>query len=159
MAQTGTNHHESGIAVRRGTHHTGTAAELPAEPLNDIVGPDVEPVLKEKIALGQGFLNSILHLLGSLFQLHCPQLRDHGFRFLMGGLLVFLSMDRLEHFGHQLYYIQAATCSHWKKPIQLALSSFIPSAAPKALRYPSSFTAIATRMATFSSSPPQLRLR
>lgn len=103
MAQTVTDQHESGIAVRRGTHHTGTAAELPAEPLNDIIGPDVDPVLKEKIAVGQGFLNSILHLLGSLFQLHCPQLRDHGFRFLMGGLLVFLSMDRLEHFGHQLH--------------------------------------------------------
>lgn len=60
MAQTVTDQHESGIAVRRGTHHTGTAAELPAEPLNDIVGPDVDPVLKEKIAVGQGFLNSIL---------------------------------------------------------------------------------------------------
>ena len=49
--------------------------------------------------------------------------------------------------------------SHWKKLTQLALSSFIPSAAPKTSRYPSSFTAIATNMATFSYSPPQLRRR
>ena len=49
--------------------------------------------------------------------------------------------------------------SHWKKLTQLALSSFIPSAAPKTSRYPSSFTAIATRMATFSNSLPQFRRR
>ena len=46
-----------------------------------------------------------------------------------------------------------------EKLTQLALSSFIPSAAPKTSRYPSSFTAIATRMATFSNSPPQFRRR
>ena len=49
--------------------------------------------------------------------------------------------------------------SYWKKLTQLALSSFMPSAAPKTSRYPSSLTAIATRMATFSNSPPQLRRR
>ena len=49
--------------------------------------------------------------------------------------------------------------SHWKKLTQLALSSFMPSAAPKTSRKPSSFTAIATRIATFSYSPPQLRRR
>ena len=49
--------------------------------------------------------------------------------------------------------------SHWKKLTQLALSSFMPSAAPKTSRYPSSFTAIATKTATFSYSPPQLRFR
>ena len=42
--------------------------------------------------------------------------------------------------------------SHWKKLTQLALSSFMPSAAPKTSRKPSSFTAIATRIATFSYS-------
>ena len=46
-----------------------------------------------------------------------------------------------------------------EKLTQLALSSFIPSAAPRTSRYPSSLTAIATRMATFSNSPPQLRRR
>ena len=49
--------------------------------------------------------------------------------------------------------------SHWKKLTQLALSSFMPSAAPKTSRKPSSFTAIATKIATFSYSPPQLRRR
>ena len=49
--------------------------------------------------------------------------------------------------------------SRWKKPTQLALSSFIPSAAPRTSRNPSSFTAVAAGMATFSYSPPQLRRR
>ena len=42
---------------------------------------------------------------------------------------------------------------HWKKLTQLDLSSFIP-AAPRTSRYPSSFTAIATRMATFQTLRP-----
>ena len=48
---------------------------------------------------------------------------------------------------------------HWKKLTQLALSYFMLSAAPRTSRYPSLFTAIATRTATFSNSPPQLRCR
>ena len=49
--------------------------------------------------------------------------------------------------------------SHWKKLTQLALSSFMPSVAPETSRKPSSFTAIATKTATFSYSPLQLRRR
>ena len=37
---------------------------------------------------------------------------------------------------------------------QLILSSFMPSSAPSTSRYPFSYTAIATRIATFSYSPP-----
>ena len=37
--------------------------------------------------------------------------------------------------------------------------AFMPSAAPKTSRKPSSFTAIATKTETFSYSPPQLRRR
>lgn len=48
----------------------------------------------------QRFLNTVLHLFGSLFQLHFFQLGHHSFRFFTGGLLAFLGMDRLEHLGH-----------------------------------------------------------
>ena len=40
-----------------------------------------------------------------------------------------------------------------------AYEKHMPSAAPKTSRKPSSFTAIATKTATFSYSPPQLRRR
>ena len=42
--------------------------------------------------------------------------------------------------------------SHWKKLTQLALSSFMPSAAPKTSRKPSSFTAIATKTETWTKA-------
>lgn len=37
MAQAGTDQHEGGVTIRETTHHTGAAADLPVEPLNDIV--------------------------------------------------------------------------------------------------------------------------
>ena len=49
--------------------------------------------------------------------------------------------------------------SHWKKFCQLALSSFMPSCAPRTSRYPSSATPTATRIETFSYSPPQFRFK
>ena len=95
MAQPGTDQHKSGIAVRETAHHTSAAADLPVQPFNHIVGADASPVLTGKIAVSQRFLNSILHLLSSLFQLHREQLLHLGF--LPGSLLALLGVDRLEH--------------------------------------------------------------
>ncbi len=50
------------------------AADLPVEPLNDIVGTDPSPVLGREITVSQCLLNAVLHILGSLFQFHCLQL-------------------------------------------------------------------------------------
>ena len=61
--------------------------------------------------------------------------------------------------NHQFHTVQPRHRSHWKKLTQLALFSFIPLAALNISRYPSSLTAIATKTATFSCSPPQFRLR
>ena len=36
MAQAGADQHEGGITIRERPHHTGPAADLPVEPLNDI---------------------------------------------------------------------------------------------------------------------------
>ena len=41
MAQPGTDQHQGRVAVRETAHHTGAAADLPVQPLNDIVGAEL----------------------------------------------------------------------------------------------------------------------
>ena len=36
MAQSGTDQHESGVAVRDTAHYTSAAADLPVQPFNDL---------------------------------------------------------------------------------------------------------------------------
>ena len=50
ITKSGINRHKSSIAVREATHHTGTAAMLPVQPFNYIVGTDTGPVFAGKIA-------------------------------------------------------------------------------------------------------------
>ena len=57
MAEPGTDQHKCRVAVREAADHTGTAADLPVQPLNDIVSTDTGPVLTGKIAVGQRLLN------------------------------------------------------------------------------------------------------
>ena len=45
MAQPGTDQHKGRVAIRETAHHPGTAADLPVESFNDIVGTDASPVL------------------------------------------------------------------------------------------------------------------
>ena len=67
MAQPGTDQHEGGIAGRDAAHPTGTAADLPVESFNNVIGTDASPVLAGKIAVGQRLLNAILYLLAASF--------------------------------------------------------------------------------------------
>ena len=60
MAQAGADQHQSRIAVRETAHYPGAAANLPVEPLNDIVGADTSPVFAGKVAVGKSLLNAIL---------------------------------------------------------------------------------------------------
>ena len=55
MAQPGTDQHKGRVAVRETAHHTGAAADLPVQPLNDIVGADASPVLAGKVTIGKLF--------------------------------------------------------------------------------------------------------
>ena len=103
MAKPGADQHEGGVAVREATHHSGTAANLPVEPFNDFVGSDTGPVFTGKLAVGKRLLNAVLHLLGSLFQLHRAQLLYHGLGFFPGRFLALLGMDCLEHFRYQFH--------------------------------------------------------
>ena len=97
MTQPGTNQHQGGIAIRETANHPRPSADLPVQSLNHIVSSDSGPVFIGKITVGQGFLNTVLHLFSSLFQLHFPQLGYHSFGLFTGGLLAFLGVDRLEH--------------------------------------------------------------
>ena len=55
MAQPGTDQHQSGVAVREAAHHTGAAADLPVQSLNDIIGSDTGPVFTwELLYINQG---------------------------------------------------------------------------------------------------------
>lgn len=69
MAQPGTDQHQSRVAVWATTHELGTATDLSIQSFNNIVGVDASPVFAGKIAVGQGFFDAILHLLGNLLQL------------------------------------------------------------------------------------------
>ena len=57
MAKAGTDQHQGGVAVRECPHHAGSAADLPIQQLNHVVGADARPVLAGKIAVGQRLLN------------------------------------------------------------------------------------------------------
>ena len=57
MAQSGTDQHEGRVTIREGTNHTGPAADLPIEPLDDIVGPDAGPMLERKLTVAGLFLS------------------------------------------------------------------------------------------------------
>ena len=62
MSQPGADKHEGRVTIWETAHHTGAAADLPVQPLNHIVGANTSPVFTWKIAVGQRFLNTILHL-------------------------------------------------------------------------------------------------
>ena len=53
MAQSGTDRHESRIAVRETSHYPSAAADLPVQPLNHIVGTNASPVCTRQIAIGK----------------------------------------------------------------------------------------------------------
>ena len=61
MAQPGTDQHEGRITVRKTAYYTGAAADLPVQPLNDIIGADASPVFAGEIAIVE-HLGHQLHL-------------------------------------------------------------------------------------------------
>ena len=55
MTQPGTDQHQRRVAVRKGAHNPGSAPDLPVQPLYGVVGPDLDPMLRRKVTVGQGF--------------------------------------------------------------------------------------------------------
>ena len=88
MAQSGTDQHEGGVAVRKTPHHPSAAADLPVEPLNDVIGTDASPVFAGKIAVGKRLLNAIFHLLSGLLQLMEQSSSTTAFAFSLAALLL-----------------------------------------------------------------------
>ena len=60
MAQPRADQHQGGVPVRERPHHAGSAADLPVQPLDHVVGADARPVLAGKITIGQRFLDAAL---------------------------------------------------------------------------------------------------
>ena len=87
MAKPGPDQHQSRVAVRERSHHAGSAADLPIQPLNHVIGTDARPMLAGKIAVGQRFLDTVLDLLGSLLPLHGAQSGNDRFSLVAGRLL------------------------------------------------------------------------
>ena len=86
MAQPGIDQHQSRVAVRERPHHAGSAADLPIQPLNHVVGTDARPMLAGKIAVSQRFLDAVLDLLGGLLQLRGAQFGNDCFSLVAGRL-------------------------------------------------------------------------
>lgn len=61
-------------------------------------------MFRRKVIVSQGLVNTVLYLLGSLLQFHRLQLSNNSSRFLPGGFLTLLSVDRVEHLGNQLCF-------------------------------------------------------
>ena len=101
MAKPVTDQHQSRVAVRKTAYYPSSAADLPVQPLETIVGADAGPVFTVEIAVGQRFLYAVSYqLIGGFLQLHFLQLVHHSFGPFAGGLLALLSVDRLEYLGH-----------------------------------------------------------
>lgn len=92
MAKPGADQYQSRVAVRERSHHAGSAADLPIQPLNHVVATDARPMLAGKIAVGQHFLDTVLDLLVSLLQLHGAQFGNDCFSLVAGRL--FCSLGR-----------------------------------------------------------------
>ena len=88
MVQPGTDQHKGRITVRETTHYTSAAADLPVQPLNNIVGSDVSPVLAGKITVGQGLLNTVLNFFSGLLQFHGTEFSTTVLAFSLAALLL-----------------------------------------------------------------------
>ena len=62
-------------------------------------------MLRRKIHIGQGFLDSVLHLFGSFGKLHRPEFFRYLERFFTSSILALLCMDRLEHKRYRFHLV------------------------------------------------------
>ena len=52
MTQPGTDQHQCRISIREGTDYPRPEPDLPVHPFDHIVGSDLRPVLRGKVAVG-----------------------------------------------------------------------------------------------------------
>ena len=76
MTQPGADQHQCRISIREGTDYSCPAPDLPVHPLDDIVGPDLHPMLRGEVTVGQRFLNAIRYFVRSLRAASWPSVRQ-----------------------------------------------------------------------------------
>ena len=103
MPQAGTDQHEGGFAIRKGSNDFGSTFDLAVDPFQSIVGPDPGPMLSWKTHIGESFVYTGLNLISSLAKLHFAQLGYDRIGFLTGRSLVLLSMNGFQHLCYSLY--------------------------------------------------------
>lgn len=67
MAQPDVYQHQSRVTIQKSAPYTSAKANLPVESLNNIVGSDSRPMLREKFAESQSFVNTVFNFLCCLF--------------------------------------------------------------------------------------------
>ena len=70
MPKAGTDQHEGGFAIRKGSNDFGSTFDLSVDPFQSIVGPDPGPMLSWKTHIGESFVYTGLNLISSLAKLH-----------------------------------------------------------------------------------------
>lgn len=52
MTQPGTDQHQGRVAIRESSNNLCPGLDFPAQPLNGIVGPDLDPILPWEVTVG-----------------------------------------------------------------------------------------------------------
>lgn len=75
ISQLGADQNQCRVPVRECSNTSSHAPDFSVQSFNGIVGVDLRSVLKRNVTAGYHFLDSVLHFLGCLRQLHCLALR------------------------------------------------------------------------------------
>jgi len=88
------------LTIREGTNYAGSSPDLPHNPLQRIVGLQLDPVLVREGVEAEGLRNMCLDQLGRLGEPHRLQLGNDVLGLLGGRLAALLGMDGLQHVGY-----------------------------------------------------------
>ena len=100
MPQPGRGRIEAALPIGEGADHAGPSADLLHDPLEGIVGPDLDPVAVWEGVVGQRLADAFLDQFGRPGHPLASQLADHRVRLLLGRVPALLGVDGLEHLGH-----------------------------------------------------------
>ena len=103
VSETGTNEHQRRVAIRKTTDNPCTSADLPVQPFDDVVRPNPRPVLRWEFAVSQRLVDTVFHLLRSLFQLHLSEFFYNKLSLVTGSFFALLGMDRFEHLSYKFH--------------------------------------------------------
>ena len=88
------------LPIGEGADHAGSSADLFHDPLEGIVGPDLDPVAVREGVVGPRLADAFLDQFGRSGHRLASQLADHRVRLVLGRVPALLGVDGLEHVGH-----------------------------------------------------------